>query len=108
MPHFHLMSHAQHTLKPPQMCALHHIQPTSWFHHFPPRYSPRLFKNSSLLELLAPRTCHELQSLQGKDNFLRHILLDYTTQAHGFLHLLHQSIPFTWDTYSQESFDALK
>lgn len=49
-----------------------------------------------------------IQSLQGNDNFLCHFLPNYATQAHGFLHLLYQTIPFELESYMQEYFDALK
>lgn len=65
-------------------------------------------KVKAILELPPPCSCHWLQILQGKANFLCRFLPDYTTQSHGFLRLLHQSIPFEWDTYAQEYFDALK
>jgi hypothetical protein len=55
-----------------------------------------------------PRNLHQLQSLQGKDNFLRRFVPDYTTRAHGFLCLLCHDIPFQWDEHAQQTFDDLK
>jgi hypothetical protein len=46
--------------------------------------------------------------LQGKAKFLRRFVPDYTTRAHGFLHLLHHDIPFRWDEHAQTAFDYLK
>ena len=65
-------------------------------------------KVQDILELPLPRTLRQLQSLQGKANFLRRFVPDYATTAHGFLRLLRSHTPFIWDTYAQEYFDALK
>jgi len=65
-------------------------------------------KFQAILELPIPRTLCQLQSLQGKANFLLHFILDYAMTAHGFLRLLRSNIPFIWYDYTQESFDALK
>jgi hypothetical protein len=51
---------------------------------------------------------HQLQSSQGKSNFLRCFVPDYTTRTHGFLRLLHHDIPFEWDEHAQTTFDDLK
>jgi hypothetical protein len=50
---------------------------------------------------------HQLQSLQGKANFLRRFVSDYATRAHGFLCLLCHDIPFRWDEHAQTAFDDL-
>jgi hypothetical protein len=42
----------------------------------------------------------QLQSLQGKANFLRCFVPDYTIRAHEFLHLLHHDIPFHRDDHA--------
>ena len=65
-------------------------------------------KFQAILELPIPHTLCQLQSLQGKDNFLLWFVPDYATTAHGFLRLLRSKIPFLWDAYAQESFDSLK
>jgi hypothetical protein len=57
---------------------------------------------------IPPRNLRQLQSLQGKANFLRRFVPDYTVRAHGFLRLLRHDIPFHWDDYAQQSFDDLK
>jgi hypothetical protein len=51
---------------------------------------------------------HQLQILQGKANFLRRFVPDYTTRVHGLLHLLCHDIPFRWDEHAQNDFDDLK
>lgn len=61
-----------------------------------------------ILELPPPHALFQLQSLQGKSNFLCKFMPDYATTAHGFLRLLHFTIPFVWDDHAQHYFDALK
>jgi hypothetical protein len=65
-------------------------------------------KVQAITEIPPPRNLQQLQSLQGKDNFLRHFVLDYTICAHGFLRLLRHDIPFHWEDHAQQSFDNLK
>lgn len=65
-------------------------------------------KVQAILELPIPHSLRQLQSLQGKANFLLRFILDYATNAHGFLRLLRFNISFVWDNYAQESFDAVK
>ena len=65
-------------------------------------------KVQAIKEVPPPRTLRKLQSLQGKANFLRHFVPDYTTCAQEFLCLLHQDISFKWDDHSQQAFNALK
>jgi hypothetical protein len=65
-------------------------------------------KVQAIKKIPPPRTLRQLQSLQGKANFLRRFVPDYATHAHGFLHLLHHDIPFQWDEHAQTTFDVLK
>jgi hypothetical protein len=65
-------------------------------------------KVKAITEIPPPRNIRQLQSLQGKANFLRRFVPDYAIRAHGFLCLLHQDIPFHWDDYAQQSFNDLK
>jgi hypothetical protein len=65
-------------------------------------------KVKAITEIPPPRNIRQLQSLQGKANFLRHFVPDYAIRAHGFLCLLRHDIPFQWDDYAQQSFDDLK
>ena len=47
----------------------------------------------------------QLQSIQGKANFLYLFVPNYATRAwHGFLQLLHKETPFQWDDHTQSSF----
>jgi hypothetical protein len=50
----------------------------------------------------------QLQSLQGKANFLRCFVPYYATHGHGFLRLLCHAIRFRWDEHAQTTFDDLK
>ena len=65
-------------------------------------------KVQAILDLPIPQTLCQLQSLQGKANFLRYFILEYAMEAHGFVRLLRTNIPFVWDQQVQESFDELK
>jgi hypothetical protein len=65
-------------------------------------------KVQAITEIPPPRNLHQLQSFQGKANFLRRFVPDYAIHAHGFLCLLCHDIPFNWDDHAQESFDDLK
>lgn len=55
-----------------------------------------------------PSSLHQLQSLQGKENFLCRSIPNYAKLAKGFTHLLKKGVPFIWDDISKKSFDALK
>ena len=52
-------------------------------------------------------TIPQLQSLQGKENFLRRFITNYVEITKGFMCLL-KDIPFHWDEDAQRSFEALK
>jgi hypothetical protein len=67
-----------------------------------------LLKVKAITEIPPPRNIQQLQSLQGKANFIRRFVPDYAIHAHSFLRLLRQDIPFHWDDYAQQSFDDLK
>jgi hypothetical protein len=58
-------------------------------------------KVKAITEIPPPRNLRQLQSLQGKANFLRHFVPDYAICAHSFLRLLRHDIPFHWDDYAQ-------
>jgi hypothetical protein len=65
-------------------------------------------KVQAITEIPPPWNLRQLQSLQGKANFLRWFVPDYAICAHGFLRLLRHDIPFHWDDHAQQSFDDLK
>jgi hypothetical protein len=49
-----------------------------------------------------------LQSLQGKANFLRRFIPNYTKITCGFMRLLKKYSKFIWDTMANNAFEALK
>lgn len=55
-----------------------------------------------------PSYLHQLQNLQGKENFLHFFIPNYVELAKGFTHLLKKEVPFIWHEISHKSFDALK
>jgi hypothetical protein len=65
-------------------------------------------KVKSITEIPPPRNLRQLQSLQGKANFLRHFVPDYAIRAHDFLRLLLHDIPFHLENYAQQSFHDIK
>jgi hypothetical protein len=65
-------------------------------------------KVEAIIQLPPPRTSLQLQSLQGKVNFLRRFIANYAEITKGFMCLLKKGVPFYWDDATQHSFDALK
>jgi hypothetical protein len=65
-------------------------------------------KEEAIIQFLPPRTILQLQSLQGKANFLRRFIVNYAKITKGFMRLLKKDVPFIWDEADQCSFDALK
>ena len=65
-------------------------------------------KVEAITKLPLPRTILQLQSLQGKANFLRRFIVNYAEITRGFMRLLKKGVPFIWDDRAQRSFDALK
>jgi hypothetical protein len=65
-------------------------------------------KVEAIVELPPPRTILQLQSLQGKANFLQRFIANYAEITKGFMRLLKKDVPFFWDEAAQRSFDALK
>ena len=56
-------------------------------------------KIEAILALHAPTNVTELQSLQGKANFLRHFICNYVERTHGFMRLLKKDTPFIWGDF---------
>jgi hypothetical protein len=65
-------------------------------------------KIKAILALPPPTNLTQLQSLQGKENFLRHFICNYAKITKGFMRLLQKNVPFIWDDTAQRSFDVLK
>jgi hypothetical protein len=65
-------------------------------------------KVEAILQLPPPCTVPQLQSLQGKANFLWRFIANYAEITKGFMRLLKKGVPFHWDEDAQHSFKALK
>ena len=65
-------------------------------------------KVEAIINLPPPSTLRQLQSLQGKVNFLRRFIPNYVELMKSFTRLLKHNIPFFWDEIANRSFDALK
>jgi hypothetical protein len=61
-----------------------------------------------ILNFPPPSTLCQLQSLQGKANFLRRFIPNYTEITHGFTRLLKKDSYFVLDTINNNDFEALK
>jgi hypothetical protein len=61
-----------------------------------------------ILNLPPPSTLRQLQSLQGKANFIRHFIPNYAEITRGFTRLLKKDSEFVWDTIANNAFEALK
>ena len=65
-------------------------------------------KVEAIVQFPPPCTILQLQSLQGKVNFLRRFIANYAEITKGFMRLLKKDVPFHWDNATQRYFDALK
>jgi hypothetical protein len=65
-------------------------------------------KVEAILNLPPPSSLCQLQSLQGKANFLRRFIPNYTELTLGFTRLLKRGSEFVWDTTANKDFKALK
>jgi hypothetical protein len=65
-------------------------------------------KVEAILNLPPPSTLHQLQSLQGKANFLCRFIPNYVEITRGFTRLLKKDSEFVWDTVAKNSFEDLK
>ena len=50
----------------------------------------------------------ELQSLQGKEKFLRCFVYNFAEKTYGYMRLLKKNTPLFWDDQAQWAFDNLK
>ena len=55
---------------------------------------------ATILTLPTPTNLLELQSLQGKENFLRHFVCNFAEKMHGYMLLLKKDTPFFYDDQS--------
>jgi hypothetical protein len=65
-------------------------------------------KFQEIVQLPPPCTVPQLQSLQGKANFLLRFIENYVKITKGFMCLLKKGVPFHWDEATQCSFEVLK
>lgn len=65
-------------------------------------------KFEAIINLPPPSTLRQLQSLQGKANFMCRFIQNYAELKKGFTRLLEQNVPFIWDEIDDRYFDALK
>jgi hypothetical protein len=65
-------------------------------------------KVEAILNIPPPSTLCQLQSLQGKANFLRRFIPNYVELKRGFTRLLKKCYEFVWDDIANKSFQALK
>jgi hypothetical protein len=61
-----------------------------------------------ILNLPPPSSLRQLQSLQGKENFLRRFIPNYAELTLGFTRLLKKGSKFIWDTTTNNAFEVLK
>ena len=54
-------------------------------------------KVAAILTLPAPTNILELQSLQGKENFLCCFVCNFAERTHDYMRLLKKDTPFFWD-----------
>ena len=65
-------------------------------------------KVEAIVNLPPPHSIRQIQSLQGKSNFLQRFIVNYAKITKGFMCLLKQDCPFVWDETTQLAFDTLK
>jgi hypothetical protein len=65
-------------------------------------------KVEAILNLPPPSSLCQLQSLQGKANFLLRFIPNYTEITRGFTRLLKKDSEFVWDKVANNAFEALK
>jgi hypothetical protein len=65
-------------------------------------------KVEAILNLPPPSSLCQLQSLQGKSNFLRCFILNYAEITQGFTRLLKKGSEFVCDKVANNAFEALK
>ena len=58
-------------------------------------------KIAAILSLLAPTNLLELQSLQGKEKFLRRFVCNFAEKTHDYMHLLKKDTPLFWSDQPQ-------
>ena len=98
----------KNSLESPQVCFLCQVFEISQIHWFQQRHLGGSFEVETIVNFTPPRSIRQLQSLQGKSNFLRRFIVNYAKITKGFMCLLKQNTPFVWDEIAQITFEALK
>jgi hypothetical protein len=65
-------------------------------------------KMEDILNIPPPSMLCQLQSLQGKEFFLRRLIPNYAELTKGFTRLLKKGYDFVWDYTANKAFEALK
>jgi hypothetical protein len=65
-------------------------------------------KVEAILNLPPPSSLRQLQSLQGKANFLHRFIPNYAEITRGFTRLLKTDLEFVWDKVANNAFESLK
>jgi hypothetical protein len=102
------MSLLSDSLESKQMQFLHDVRSSFRFHSVKIGIMVDPLKVEAIVQFPPPCTVPQLQSLQGKANFLRRFIANYAEITKGFMHLLKKGVPFHWDEATQCSFEALK
>ena len=61
-----------------------------------------------IIVLPTPTNVTQLQSLKGKEIFLRHFIFNYPEKTHSFMRLLKNDTSFFWDDMVHHTFNNLK
>jgi len=65
-------------------------------------------KVEEIIQFPPHSSIRQLQSIQGKANLLRRFIANYVEITNGFMCFLWKGVPFIWDDFVQQSFDALR
>jgi hypothetical protein len=65
-------------------------------------------KVEDILNLPPPSTLRQLQSLQGKEIFLRRFIPNYVKLTKSFTRIVKKGHDFVWNDTANKSFEALK
>jgi hypothetical protein len=66
------------------------------------------FKVMTIFKSSPPCIVHQLQSLQGKENFLQGFITYYAEITNGLMCLSKKGVTFIWDGQAQRSFEAFQ
>ena len=77
------------------------IRSFAWLHRANDGIRVDPLKVEAIMNLPPPHTILQLQSLQGKANFLRQFIVNYVEITKGFMCLLKKGVSFIWDDQAQ-------